>query len=158
MDCTLIANTKFVPEGRAEFISLCEELVRDVAPDLLSTLEELSAILDTLDPETLASVDAVIAPSTSLLDELENDLIPAFSDADGDDFPNFWDNCPDVSNPDQADSNADGVGDACDPLNQDGSDGSDGASPPYAAIAGAVAAGAIIIAAGAWYARRRRLR
>lgn len=35
------------------------------------------------------------------------------SDRDGDGIPDDQDNCPDVSNPDQADRNADGVGDAC---------------------------------------------
>lgn len=37
----------------------------------------------------------------------------AVTDADRDGVPNDADNCPDVSNPDQADGNADGVGDAC---------------------------------------------
>jgi len=35
-------------------------------------------------------------------------------DSDGDGIPDSADNCPFVSNPDQADSNANGVGDACD--------------------------------------------
>src|SRR5690348_2102248 len=36
-------------------------------------------------------------------------------DRDGDYIPDFLDNCPDVPNPDQADSNGDGIGDACAP-------------------------------------------
>ncbi len=36
-------------------------------------------------------------------------------DRDGDLFLNANDNCPDVSNPDQADSDGDGIGDACEP-------------------------------------------
>ncbi len=37
----------------------------------------------------------------------------AWEDIDGDGVPNDSDNCPSVWNPDQADSNADGIGDAC---------------------------------------------
>ncbi len=40
--------------------------------------------------------------------------IPAGEDTDGDKIPNTTDNCPSVANPDQADSNQDGKGDACD--------------------------------------------
>jgi subtilisin family serine protease len=38
-------------------------------------------------------------------------------DVDGDFIPNHWDNCPFVYNFGQADSNLDGVGEACEPLN-----------------------------------------
>src|SRR5689334_13522909 len=34
-------------------------------------------------------------------------------DADGDYIPDALDNCPNVQNPDQADGNGDGIGDAC---------------------------------------------
>jgi hypothetical protein len=37
------------------------------------------------------------------------------ADADGDGIPDASDNCPAVANPDQADGDFDGIGDACDP-------------------------------------------
>jgi hypothetical protein len=46
-------------------------------------------------------------------------LYPALAvapDADGDEVPDATDKCPQASNPDQTDSDHDGVGDACDPV------------------------------------------
>lgn len=40
------------------------------------------------------------------------------NDVDGDGVPNASDNCPSIANPDQADSDHDGIGDACDPTSQ----------------------------------------
>ena len=39
--------------------------------------------------------------------------VPPANDKDGDGIPDATDNCPDTSNPDQADSNGNGVGDVC---------------------------------------------
>ena len=41
--------------------------------------------------------------------------LPPGSDGDGDGVPDDEDNCPDVANPDQADCDNDGIGDACEP-------------------------------------------
>ena len=45
------------------------------------------------------------------------------NDQDGDGVPDNVDNCPTVYNPDQADSNHDGIGDACDPTFDSDGDG-----------------------------------
>ncbi len=49
-------------------------------------------------------------------------LAPA-GDTDGDGVPDSVDNCPTVANPDQADQNGDGTGDACAALADGGTDG-----------------------------------
>lgn len=47
---------------------------------------------------------------------------PPLPDADGDGIPDITDNCPNVSNPTQSDTNNNGIGDACDTTDTD-SDG-----------------------------------
>lgn len=49
----------------------------------------------------------------------------AAHDGDGDDICSTFDNCPDVFNPDQADTDGDGPGDACDPCPLDPTDDED---------------------------------
>ncbi len=51
--------------------------------------------------------------------EVVNRASVGLSDIDGDGVPDDADNCPDVSNADQADRDIDGVGDACDPFPND---------------------------------------
>jgi|GEM_PF-1599261 len=53
-------------------------------------------------------------------------VIP-WDDDDGDEVPNFCDNCPDDANNDQADADADGVGDVCDNCPDDANDTQDNA-------------------------------
>ncbi|MFL6438674.1 MAG: PxKF domain-containing protein [Terriglobales bacterium] len=43
-------------------------------------------------------------------------VLASSPDTDGDGIPNLLDNCPFVSNPDQADRNQNGIGDACDDI------------------------------------------
>jgi hypothetical protein len=45
-----------------------------------------------------------------------------YSDSDGDGIADSSDNCPDVANPNQADSNENGIGDACEPVSDAGPD------------------------------------
>jgi hypothetical protein len=70
------------------------------------------------------------------------------------------DNCPAVHNPDQADTDGDGIGDACELADPVGGiaelpDLADSSGANYIAL-GALAAGALLaLTAGGWYARRR---
>jgi hypothetical protein len=48
---------------------------------------------------------------------------PADGDSDCDGVPDFRDNCPYVTNPDQADADGDGIGDGCDPCTDTDHDG-----------------------------------
>ena len=111
-DCTVIGNTKFVVEGRAQFIAACEEWLAGI-PELLSALEELLELLPGLDAESLALIESMLTPVAGIQAVLEDELIPGFSDPDGDGLPNDWDNCDTIANPDQADADADVIGDAC---------------------------------------------
>jgi hypothetical protein len=91
MNCELIATTKFVPEGQAQFLSACQNLVRS-ATDVLNSIAQIPPKLDMLQPSELAFFDSILAPQKVNLDLLET-LIPEFEDADGNGIPNFLDVC-----------------------------------------------------------------
>ena len=71
--------------------------------------------MDCDDPNPQASDQACSRVLGKIEDALpEGTMFPTCQDLDDDGVPNGLDNCPDDSNPDQADSDGNGVGDVCD--------------------------------------------
>jgi hypothetical protein len=96
----------------------------------------------TIDPGAVAEVVLIFAPAVEgpavgelTLSPLQEPLRSVelrgtgVADRDGDGVPDDSDNCPDVPNPDQEDSDGDGVGDVCDDDDGDGVDDGDDDCP-----------------------------
>lgn len=114
-------NGQFAPRGQLILASPewqtivfripCEPVVPYTGDGLLytptnkGTIENLAFLLNPNDPNPTG-------PFTIYIDDIEQIDIP---DTDGDGWDDCVDNCPDVYNPDQADRDGDGVGDACSP-------------------------------------------
>ncbi len=88
------------------------------------SLQDASPALNAGDTSTCQTTDArgILRPQGSAC---ELGSLEILVDADGDGVGDVQDNCPDVSNPDQADADSDGIGDACesDSTNGGGSGG-----------------------------------
>lgn len=75
---------------------------------------ELSAHAEMIFDAADIALDGKDMDEVSYPEWLLRDRVPAFSDLDGDGVSDSLDNCPNHPNPDQEDSNGNGVGDACD--------------------------------------------
>ena len=130
---------------------------------------------------------SLVTASTQLVDGAVAVGSGACTDSDSDTVPDVLDNCPSNPNPGQANADGDGRGDACDACPDEPGSFTNGGCPFPPSIGGAVkiatrgsapssttsdssahdywgpmaasvAAGAVAVAAGGWYVRRRWLR
>lgn len=92
-----------------------------VPGNLLLLIQFIDRVLANVDPVVADPVNQALTSTGGRLNAnnaVKNTPNPAYNaDWDGDFIPNHWDNCPFVSNPSQADTDDDGVGDACVPPN-----------------------------------------
>jgi hypothetical protein len=66
--------------------------------------------------QAVGSNGTLFSPGTFIDGTPFGDCASSGDDADGDGVPDDFDNCPDLANPDQADCNTNGIGDACEVL------------------------------------------
>lgn len=94
MDCGLIADTRFVPEGHNLLLTDCFEL-QATSEELIFVFEEgFPAYVEELNEDALDVFGSLLAPLARRLDLMEDVLIPAFGDRDSDGIPNFWEARP----------------------------------------------------------------
>jgi len=113
--CDDTPETLKCPPGyslQADGLCWPDEGAPDQWVDVDATLPDVED--DTAPAEVWDSQDALPPEVQDDVADVENELPPPV-DSDGDTIPDAEDNCPDVANPDQADSNGDGIGDACTP-------------------------------------------
>jgi len=82
----------------------------DNCPDVDVSVNPPSGILF---PVGTTVVEITACDATENVDTCNFNIIVALNDPDGDGLPNWDDNCPEDYNPDQADTDSNGVGDAC---------------------------------------------
>jgi Tol biopolymer transport system component len=93
-----------------------EEMHPDWSPDGTRIVVQRGSF-NTLYSLILVNADGTGTPTAIIPNAIAPDWTPAPStplDSDGDGVPDFRDNCPTTPNPDQADRDGNGVGDACD--------------------------------------------
>jgi hypothetical protein len=119
-------------EGEDEFPVLTEiEGTVEIIKDDLIVVDGYYATVpaDVFDPSELNVGDPVrVTGILSNDDTIQVGNLVALTDSDGDGVYDVGDNCPDVPNPDQKDTNDDGVGNACvpDQVDTDGDGLTDG--------------------------------
>jgi len=77
----------------------------------------------TLFPIDTTPVEVIATDVVGNVDTCYFNVTVTLNDPDGDGLPNWADNCPDDYNPDQADTDGDGIGDSCDVCTDTDGDG-----------------------------------
>jgi alpha-tubulin suppressor-like RCC1 family protein len=112
------ASTEAGPAGPVD--ATFQELLNTISTEF-TTMGQLSSKTKSVihAAECSLDADAAMAHLAARFDAIGVDsAVPNLHrvlDCDGDNIPDIDDNCPHTFNPDQADSNGDGVGDACEP-------------------------------------------
>lgn len=74
----------------------------------------VSAVSGVLNCQTSYSFKLIAQDASAAVSQVETFVTDTCIDSDADTWPDQIDNCPATPNPDQADTNGDGIGDACD--------------------------------------------
>jgi hypothetical protein len=105
-----ITEVTFSRSGSSDWGLLASSSERD---ELLLRFADDQDSLVTLDLQTVQENEIPWSANTIIKAVYAPDAGVSFADADDDSVPDALDNCPNTLNPDQADSNGNGVGDAC---------------------------------------------
>jgi hypothetical protein len=92
----------------------------DNCPGLLASASPPSG---TQFPIGITQVEVIAVDSAENADSCYFNVTVILNDPDGDGLPNWADNCPEFYNPDQADTDSDGIGDSCDTCTDTDGDG-----------------------------------
>jgi hypothetical protein len=92
----------------------------DNCPGLLASASPPSG---TLFPIGITPVEVIAVDASENADSCYFTVTVILNDPDGDGLPNWDDNCPEYYNPDQIDTDSDGIGDSCDTCTDTDGDG-----------------------------------